>query len=65
MSDEVMSEILARALSDEAFRRLLLANPSAALAAYRLSDDERRILENLDEGSLDGFAAELDDRNTK
>lgn len=44
MSREVLEEILARALEDDAFRARLLAAPADALEGYALTDGERDAL---------------------
>jgi hypothetical protein len=46
MSREAVSEIIRRARSDDAFRTVLLSNPTETLAPYegRLSEDEKRTL---------------------
>jgi hypothetical protein len=46
MSREAVTEIVAKARTDEAFRQALLTDPSSALGAYatRLSEDEREAL---------------------
>ena len=65
MSDTVLQEIIGRAVSDEKFRALLLSHPDQALQGYRLSDDERKLLEDLSADSFDDFAGSLGDRTTK
>ncbi|MGH2348277.1 MAG: Os1348 family NHLP clan protein [bacterium] len=42
MSRDVLEEILARAMEDDAFRNRLLTAPAQALESYRLSPQERQ-----------------------
>lgn len=65
MSDTVLKEIIDRAVKDEKFRDLLINNPDKALAGYKLSDEDRKILEGLTEETFDEFAGGLGDRTTK
>ncbi|GAB4272520.1 MAG: Franean1_4349 family RiPP [Candidatus Promineifilaceae bacterium] len=65
MSDQTVKEIIERALNDKAFRQLLFKNPDEALKEYDLTDEERKILEGLDEDNFDDFAGGLGDRSTK
>jgi hypothetical protein len=65
MSEVVLKEIIERAVSDESFRKQLLSDPGTALKGYELSDAERELLSNLDEGNFDEFAGGLGDRATK
>jgi len=65
MSDSVLKEIIDRAVKDEKFRNLLLSDPSKALTDYKLSDEDRKILEDLNADNFDEFAGGLGDRTTK
>lgn len=65
MSDTVLKEIIDRAVNDEKFRELLLKNPDKALEGYKLSDEDRKILEGLTEETFNEFAGGLGDRTTK
>jgi hypothetical protein len=65
MSDTVLKEIIDRAVSDEKFRSLLLNDPDKALADYKLSDEDRKILEGLNADNFEEFAGGLGDRTTK
>ena len=64
-SEQVIKQIIEKAIADEAFRKLLFSNPEKALAGYDLTAEEKETLSNLDEGSLDDFAGGLGDRTTK
>ena len=65
MSDTALKEIIDRATKDEKFRNLLLTDPDKALADYKLSDADRKILEGLTEDTFEEFAGGLGDRTTK
>ena len=65
MSDFGVKEIIERAIEDEKFRKLLFSDPEAALSGYDLTDQERKLLSNLDEDNFDEFAGGLGDRTTK
>lgn len=65
MSDTAVKEIIDRAAKDEAYRKLLLTDPNKALEGYKLSDEDRKILEGLTEDTFDEFAGGLGDRTTK
>ena len=65
MSDTFVSEIIARAVNDEAFRHLLLTNPGEALSGYAVTGEQRVMLGNLNENNLAEFAGALGDRATK
>ncbi|MCA9957402.1 MAG: Os1348 family NHLP clan protein [Chloroflexota bacterium] len=64
MSD-IVKEIIERAVKDEAFRKLLFENSTEALKGYTLTDEDRSLLESLDEENFDQFAGGLGDRTTK
>ncbi len=42
MSRDILEEILARAMEDDAFRNQLLTAPAQALQSYQLSPQERQ-----------------------
>ncbi|MCB8985484.1 MAG: hypothetical protein H6659_16770 [Ardenticatenaceae bacterium] len=65
MSEAVVKEIIERAIKDEAFRKLLFSNPDEALQSYNLTEEDRKVLENLNEDNFDEFAGGLGDRSTK
>jgi hypothetical protein len=65
MSVAVLKEIVNRAVADDSFRKNLLSDPTTALKGYDLTDAERELLSNLDEGTFDDFAGGLGDRSTK
>lgn len=64
MSD-AFEQVINRAVRDAGFRNLLLSEPSKALEGYDISDEERDILKNIDEDTLESFAGGLGDRTTK
>ena len=63
MSQKSVSQIIGRALSDRAFRRLLQANPAKALAGYDLTADEVELVRSsLQTGRTSGPAGDLEPR---
>jgi hypothetical protein len=66
MSQQVVLEIIEKAMNDEVFRNLLILSPDVALADYEdLTDEERQMLMDLDEEKLEQYAGELGLRLTK
>lgn len=65
MSQQVVLEIIEKAVNDETFRNLLILAPEVALADYDLTDEERAMLSDLDEQKLEEYAGELGARQTK
>jgi hypothetical protein len=62
---EALDQVVQRAVTDKNFRQLLLKNLDKALEGYAVSDEERTLLENLDEANFDQFAGGLGARTTK
>lgn len=62
---EALDQIVQRAVTDKSFRILLLKDLDKALEGYAVTDEERTLLENLDEENFDEFAGGLGDRTTK
>jgi hypothetical protein len=62
---EALDQLVERAVNDKAFRKLLFKNLDKALEGYAVSDEERALLENLDEDNFDEFAGGLGPRTTK
>jgi len=60
MSQEARDAIVDRAMSDAAFRALLLSDPAAALAEYDLTPEERAMFQ-----SSGAKAERLEDRVSK
>ena len=65
MSQEAVSQIIGRAVTDDEFRQLLFSNPEQALQGYDLTDDEKEALEDLKQEDLEDFSTKLDSRITK
>ena len=64
MSD-ALDQVVSRAATDKKFRELLLSDPNKALEGYDVTDDERKMLSELTEESLDAFAGKLGTRQTQ
>ena len=62
---EALDQVVERAVNDKTFRQLLFKNLDKALEGYAVSDEERSLLENLDEENFDQFAGGLGSRTTK
>ncbi|EFO81008.1 hypothetical protein OSCT_1111 [Oscillochloris trichoides DG-6] len=65
MSQEVVQQIIGRAVTDAAFRQQLIDNAKEACKGYDLTPEELEALEALDAESLKAFAGSLDVRITK
>lgn len=64
MSD-ALDQVVAKAVKDSSFRQLLITNPNEALKGFAITDEERTMLEGLNEDNFDKFAGGLGDRETK
>jgi len=62
---EALDQLVERAVNDKAFRKLLFKDLDKALEGYAVTDEERTVLENLDEENFDEFAGGLGSRTTK
>ena len=62
---EALDQVVERAVTDLEFRNLLFNDLDKALEGYAVSDEERRLLEDLDEENFDQFAGGLGSRTTK
>ena len=65
MSQDAVSQIIGRAVTDTEFRQLLFSNPEEALQGYDLDEDEIEALKNLKQEDLEDFSTKLDSRITK
>lgn len=65
MSKESISEILAKAITNQEYRDVLFAKPDVALAGYNLTEEEVNALKKIDRETFDSAAAELKDRVLK
>lgn len=65
MSQEVVQQVIGRAITDAEFRQQLIDNARAACAGYDLTEEELDALEALDQDSLKAFAGTLDARLSK
>lgn len=62
---EALEQVVSKAVSDQAFRNLLLTNPAQALEGYDVTAEERAMLEGLTAETFDSFAGQLGDRQTQ
>ena len=67
MSVENLEKVIRQAVVDTGFREQLFANPEAALAGFDLTDRERALFTDFDEGGLqlalsEANAGELEER---
>ena len=60
---EMLTKVIERASTDEAFRKQLASNPEAALAGYKLTAEEKAALLSGDSGKLQELG--VDARVTK
>jgi hypothetical protein len=65
MSQDAVSQIIGRAVTDAGFRQMLFSNPDQALQGYSLTPDELEALRNLKQEDLEDFSTKLDSRITK
>ena len=65
MTEEIVSQIIGRAVTDAEFRNLLFSDPDKALKGYDLSADEIDALSTLKQEDLEDFSTKLDARITK
>jgi hypothetical protein len=65
MTQETVSQIISKALSDAPFREQLFADPAKALAGYDLTEEERTSLSGLKPEELQTFANDLESRISK
>lgn len=56
MSSHSVETVLSRAMSDNTFAELLLANPDQALAEYDLTPEELDVLKQISRADVDAFA---------
>ena len=65
MSQEQVSIIIGKAVTDSEFRTLLFSNPEQALTGYNLTDEEKQALKEMKKEDLEEFGGKLDKRITK
>lgn len=65
MSTEAVHQVIGRAVTDAAFRKLLFADPEEALSQYDLTEEERAALAELEEEAVSAFGNQLSERITK
>lgn len=65
MSQEVVIDVIIKALTEVEFRSKLFTDPDEALAEYDLTDEEKKGLSALKEDAFDQFATVLGERISK
>ena len=65
MSQEVVVEVIIKALTDVEFRAKLFTTPDEALSDYDLTEEEKKGLSSLQEDAFDEFASVLGERISK
>ncbi|MFV9504167.1 MAG: Franean1_4349 family RiPP [Oscillochloridaceae bacterium umkhey_bin13] len=65
MSQEVVQQVIGRAITDAEFRQRLIDDARAACVGYDLTEEELTALDALDQESLQAFAGTLDARLSK
>ena len=65
MAIEHLTEIITKALTDEAYRQQLLSAPAEALADYDLSDEEVNMLHNLKPEAFEEMDIDVEERQSK
>jgi hypothetical protein len=65
MSREHLTTIVSRALTDADYRKLLLADPDAALEGYDLSESETNMIRSLNADAFDELTMDLEERQSK
>ena len=59
MTASALSQIIGTAVIDDSFRRVLLRNPSCALAQFDLNDSELRDIAAIRANTIEQFAEQL------
>jgi hypothetical protein len=62
MSQQTVSEILIKAITNKEYREMLFSQPDATLAGLDLTEQEMTVLKKLDRGVFDAAAIELETR---
>ena len=62
MSPNIVQTVIRRAVADLEFRKTLLSDPSAALADYDLTEQERENLSKIDAKVFDSSIGDLEGR---
>lgn len=65
MSREALTTIVSRAITDSDYRVQLLNNPDAALKGYDLSEQEEKMIRNLNSDTFDAMTLDLEARQSK
>jgi len=65
MSQESVTQVIAKALAEPDFRSLLFSKPEEALQGFDLSDDEKRGLSTINPEAFEELSADLEQRISK
>ncbi len=65
MATKGLTEIITKALTDEAYRKRLLTTPDEAIADYELTDDEKKMLHNLKPEAFEELDMDVEERQSK
>jgi hypothetical protein len=65
MSQETVTKVILKAMSEEEFREQLFTDPGAALTGYDLTEEERQALNSLERESFDVMASDIEQRISK
>ena len=65
MSQETVTKVILKAMSENEFREQLFSNPGAALTGFDLTEEEHRALSGLERESFDAFASDIEQRISK
>jgi len=65
MSQETVTKVILKAMSEDEFRENLFANPGTVLTGFDLTEEERQALSNVQRESFDAFASEIEQRISK
>ncbi len=65
MPTQALTEIITKALTDEAFRKHLLENPEKAIESYDLAENEAKMLRNLKPEAFEALETDVEERQSK
>lgn len=65
MATQDLTQVITRALTDEAYRKQLLDSPAEALEGYELSPDEVTMVHNLKPEAFEELDMDVEERQSK